>query len=265
MAESKRPGAGGRERVVDLGRLRRSCASCSLRALCLPDGLGPTDVECLDAVVQQCIPIDRGRELFHAGTEFHNLYVVRSGTVRTTQSVAPGDEQVIGFHLAGELLGLDAISAGRHQCTAVALERTSFCSVPFAELEDVATRVPGLQQQLLRIISREMVEEHKHLAALGRRSARERLALFLHSLAMRLERSGQSGEQFSLAMSRGDIASYLGLALETVSRVLTRLDEEGVIAIDRRKLRILDHKTLAAAAGDLPARERERIHPGRPS
>jgi CRP/FNR family transcriptional regulator, anaerobic regulatory protein len=250
MTDRESANAAGGDRVVDLGRLRRSCANCSLRSLCLPEGLPAGDIERLDSVVQQRLPIERGHELFHAGADFHNLYVVRSGSMRTTQAGAPGEEQVIGFHLPGELLGLDAISSGAHQCTAVALDRTSVCAVPFAELEEVAKRVPGLQQQLLRIISREMVEDHNHLAALGRRSARERLALFLHSLALRLERSGHAGDQFNLTMSRGDIASYLGLALETVSRLMTRLSEEGMIAIDRRNLRIVDREALAQAAGN---------------
>lgn len=265
MANRAYPSPEGSEPVVDIGRLRRSCAHCSLRTLCLPHGLPAADVERLDALVQQRLPIDHGHALFHSGEDFRNLYVVRSGSVRTTQVGAPGEEQVIGFHLPGELLGLDAISTGTHQCTAVALDRTSVCAVPFARLEQVAERVPSLQQQLLRIVSREMVEEHNHLAALGRRSARERLALFLYSLSVRLERSGQAGDRFSLTMSRGDIASYLGLALETVSRLMTRLAEEGVIAIDRRHLRILDRSALAAAAGNPAITDPAQARPGRPA
>lgn len=247
--------------VVDIGRLRRSCMTCSLRRLCLPDSLAAAEVEKLDEVVQQRVPLDRGAPLFHAGDAFHNLYVVRSGSIRSTQASTPGEEQVIGFHLPGELLGLDAISSGRHQCDAVALDRTSVCAVPFEQLEKVALKVPALQQQLLRIISREMVEEHGHLAALGRRSARERLALFLHSFAARLERSGHPGDEISLTMSRGDIASYLGVALETVSRLMTRLAEEGIIVIDRRQLRILDRAALARAAGVSETAEERRSRP----
>lgn len=260
MTDAGKAGGAASARVIDIGRLRRSCMNCSLRSLCLPEGLAVADVEKLDDVVQQRVPLDPGQPLFHAGDPFDHLYVVRSGSMRSTQAGAPGEEQVIGFHLAGELLGLDAISAGRYQSEAVALERTSLCAVPFVELERVALHVPGLQQQLLRIISREMVEEHKHLAALGRRSARERLALFLHSLALRLERSGLPGDAISLTMSRGDIASYLGMALETVSRLMTRLAEEGIIAIDRRHLRILDRAALAHAAGMVEPEARQQ-HP----
>ncbi len=238
------------EGVVDLGRMRRSCAACSLRSLCLPAGISGEDLHRLDAVVRARLPLTSGEGLFRAGDDFSNLFVVRAGCIRTTHPASDGDEQVIGFHLPGELLGLDAISDGYHQCDAVALERTSVCAVPFAQLEEVATHVPGLQHQVLRIISRELVQDQQHLAALGRRTARERLALFLHSLSQRLHAAGYSGEDFRLPMSRDDIASYLGLALETVSRLLGRLSHEGVIAVERRRVRVLDTAALALIGGD---------------
>lgn len=240
------------EGVVDLGRLRRSCAACSLRSLCLPAGVSSDDMHRLDAVIRGRLPLKAGEGLFRAGDELLSLFIVRAGCVRTTHSASDGDEQVIGFHLPGELLGLDAISDGQHHCDAVALERTSVCAVPFDQLEEVATHVPGLQHQILRIISRELVQDHQHLAALGRRTARERLALFLHSLSQRLHAAGYPGEDFRLPMSRDDIASYLGLALETVSRLLGRLSDEGVIAVERRRVQVLDAAALASIGGDEP-------------
>lgn len=242
--------SGDREGVIDLRRLRRTCADCSLRTLCLPAGISGDDLGRLEAVVQSRLPLKAGESLFRAGDRFENLYVVRGGCVRTTHPSGDGEEQVIGFHLPGELLGLDAIGGGRHHCNAVALERTHVCAVPFVQLEAVANRVPGLQQQMLRILSRETVQDHQHLIALGRRSARARLALFLHSLAERLEAAGYSGQAFRLPMSREDIAGYLGLALETVSRLLGRLAEEGVIEVDRRNVRVLDAAALAAIGGE---------------
>jgi len=239
-----------KESVIDLGRLRRSCSGCSLRSLCLPAGMSGEDLERLDAVVRTRLPLDSGDGLFRAGDGFGDLFVVRSGCIRTTHPSSDGDEQVIGFHLPGELLGLDAISEGRDHCDAVALERTSVCAVPFDQLEEVASHVPGLQHQMLRIVSRELVQEHQHLVALGRRTARARLALFLHSLSERLHAGGYSGADFRLPMSRDDIASYLGLALETVSRLLGRLSDEGVIAVERRRVRVLDAAVLAAIAGE---------------
>ena len=239
-----------KEGVVDLGRLRRSCVGCSLRSLCLPAGISGDDLERLDAVVRARLPLKTGDGLFRAGDSFSNLFVVRAGCIRTTHPATDGEEQVIGFHMPGELLGLDAISDGLHHCDAVALERTNVCAVPFDQLEDVASHVPGLQHQMLRIISRELVQDHQHLVALGRRTARARLALFLHSLSERLHVAGYSGDDFRLPMSRDDIASYLGLALETVSRLLGRLSEEGVIAVERRRVQVLDAETLASIAGE---------------
>ena len=242
-------GSGPEERIVDLRRLRRTCRDCSLRTLCLPAGIARSDLERLDAVVRSRMPLDRGEALFHAGDRFEHLYVVRSGSVRTTQPGPDGEEQVIGFHLPGELVGLEAISESVHHCAATALERTSVCAVPFDNLESVAAEIPALQKQLHRLISRELVQDQHHLIALGRRTARERIALFLHSLSERLEGAGYSGDDFRLTMSRDDIASYLGLALETVSRLLTRLAEDGVIEVDRRQVRILDRAALAQLAG----------------
>lgn len=251
----------GAERVVDLNRLRRSCSECSLRLLCLPAGVSREDVGQLDEIVKARLPLDRGEALFRAGDAFSSLYVIRSGSVRTARVSDDGDEQVIGFHLPGELVGLEGIGDDQHHCDAVALERTSVCALQLSQLEQVAARIPAVQQQFNRIMSREIMQDHAHLMALGRRTARERVALFLHSLSERLEEAGYDGGDFRLSMSREDIASYLGLALETVSRLLTRLSDEGVIAVDRRRLRIRDGAALAAAAGrtsSSPGRARDR-------
>jgi CRP/FNR family transcriptional regulator len=252
----------GADRVVDLRRLRRSCKDCSLRTLCLPAGVGRGDIERLDAVIRSRLPLDRGEALFHAGDAFESLFVIRSGTIRTTQPGPDGEEQVIGFHLPGELVGLEAISDETHHCEAVALERTSVCAVPFDHLQEVASEIPALQKQFHRLISRELVQDQHHLIALGRRTARERIALFVHSLGERLEGAGYDGTAFRLAMSRDDIANYLGLALETVSRVLTRLHEERIVDVDRRRVSILDAEALASVAGrpDHPVGQRSRSH-----
>ncbi len=248
------------EPIVDIRRLRRSCADCSLRTLCLPAQIEHEDVERLDALVRSRLPLDRGDTLYRVGESLDSLFVVRSGTIRTTQPGGEGEDQVIGFHIAGELVGLDAISDDRHHCTAVALERTSVCAIPFNRLQEVAGRIPGLQRQFLRIISREMVRDHDHLLALGRRTARERLALFLHALSMRLARSGHDGLDFRLSMSRDDMANYLGLALETVSRLLSKFVDEGVLHVDRRRVRILQPRRLAEIAGEPGQADEDRSH-----
>ena len=249
-----------REGVVDF-RSRRSCADCSLRSLCLPAGLTQAELQRLDQVVQARVPLDRGEAIFRAGNPFEHLYVVRTGSVRTIHPGSEGDDQVIGFHLPAELVGLDAISEGVHQCDAVALERTSVCALPFARLERIAAEIPALQRQLHRMISRQMNQDHLHLVAVGRRTARERLALFLHSLSERLASGGYSATDFRLSMSREDIANYLGLALETVSRLLTKLAEDGVIRVERRRVLVVDPEKLARIAG----RPLRRPHDSPPS
>lgn len=215
-----------------------------------------SDLQRLDEVIRSRVPLDRGESIFRTGDPFEHIYVVRSGSVRTVHPGPDGDDQVIGFHLPAELVGIDAISEGAHLCDAIALERTSVCALPFGRLEQVAAEYPALQRQLHTLMSRQMVHDHQHLVALGRRSARERLALFLHSLASRLERAGYSGVDFQLSMSRDDIANYLGLALETISRLLTRLAQEGVIKVNRRRVLIRDSRLLARIAGQ------PRLQPG---
>lgn len=236
-------------RVLDLQSLRRSCADCSLRLLCLPAGIAHGEFPQLEAVVRKPPPLKRGDPLFRVNDTFEHLYVVRSGSVKTVSPTYDGDTQIMGFHIPGEIVGLDAISSDRHQCDALALERTSVCAIPFTQLEQVSAQLPSLQRQLHRIISREIGHDHGHLAALGRQTARERLALFLFNLAHRLQNAGYSPTEFRLSMSREDIGNYLGLALATVSRLFSQLAEDGVVEIDRRQLRILQPQKLAQLAG----------------
>ena len=161
-----------------------------------------------------------------------------------------GESQVLGFHLPGEIMGLDAIAAGSHQCSAEALEHSSACEVPYEKIETVARELPGLQQQLMRVISREVQLDQRHLVMIGRRVALERLAIFLHSLSQRLARVRRDPHEFVLPMSRRDLANYLGLVIETVSRLFSRLAEMGVIAVDRKTIRILDPAKLREIAGE---------------
>ncbi len=235
---------------IDLRQLRQSCGNCGLSRLCLPASIGGDDLARLDHVVEVKRLVERERPLYTSGQPFRALYVVRSGAFKTFAADSEGASQVLGFHLPGEIMGLDAIAPGHHQCTAQALEKSSACEVPFGRLEQVARELPGLQQQLLRVISREIQQDHQHLVMIGRRVALERLAIFLLSLSERLQRMRRDPLLFVLPMSRGDIASYLGLVIETVSRLFSKLAELGVIQVERKTIRIVDPVRLRELAGE---------------
>ncbi|MDZ4811306.1 MAG: fumarate/nitrate reduction transcriptional regulator Fnr [Pseudomonadota bacterium] len=236
--------------TLDIGRLRASCSACGLSQLCLPAGIDGDDLLRLDAAVQQRRPLQRGQKLFEDGSTFHALFVVRSGTFKTYSTSADGEVQILGFHLPGEIIGFDALADDHHRCTAEALELASVCDVPFDGLQDVAHQVPGLHRQLLRIASREVVKDHEHLVMMGRKQAQERLAIFLRSLSDRQRRLRLVHDDFLLSMSRQDLANYLGLAIETVSRIFTRFEEMGVLSVERKRIRILDFARLDEIAGE---------------
>lgn len=237
---------------VDLRLLQTSCANCGLQQLCLPASIGGDDLPRLDKVVEVKKSLEREQALYASGQAFRALYVVRSGAFKTSAVDRQGEMQVLGFHLPGEIMGLDAIASGRHQCSAEALMKSSACEVPYDKLEEVAQALPGLQQQLMRVISREVQYDQRHLVMIGRKVAIERLAIFLHSLSQRLERVRRDPHLFVLPMSRRDLANYLGLVIETVSRLFSRLSEMGVIAVERKTIRILDPVKLRELAGELP-------------
>jgi len=234
--------------VVDLQQVKVACRSCTLHELCLPLGIEGEELERLDRIIRRRRPLRRGDYLFRRGDAFRALYAVRSGAVKTYTLDEAGREQVTGFHLPGELVGLDAIGEGRHPLAARALERTSVCEIPFERLEPLTAEIPGLRRQLLRLMSRELVEDEAHLALLGQRDAEGRLAAFLLSLSRRYARRGFSAEEFRLPMSRTDLASYLGLAVETVSRLFTRFQAEGLLEAERKQVRLLDPEGLQALA-----------------
>ncbi len=235
--------------VIELSQLRIACKDCSLFQLCLPHGISEADLALLDDIIDRRRPLARGKYLFEVGGPFRSIYVVRSGSVKTFAPTPDGEEQVTGFHLPGELVGLDAISTGTHPCSAVALETASFCEIPFDQLEDLSEEARGLGRQLLRILSREIHDDHELLKLMGKHSAEARLAALLVSFMSRLERRGLSGRDFHLSMSRHDISNYLGLAVETVSRVFSRFQQDGLLTVDRRHVIINDVERLKAVAG----------------
>lgn len=230
--------------VISIDKIKVACRDCSLASLCLPMGLKAEDVDRLDAIVKRSRPLQRGDNLFRAGDPFRNVYVVKTGAVKTFTQSNEGDEQVVGFHLPGEILGFDAIQDGSHGCNARALETTAICELPFDRLEDLSAGIPSLQHQMFRLLSKEIGQEADMMALLGRATAEERVASFLLSLSDRFHRRGFSATDFFLSMSRQEIGSYLGLALETVSRLFTRLQDESILKVERKHVQILDIERL---------------------
>ncbi|HHJ14911.1 MAG TPA: fumarate/nitrate reduction transcriptional regulator Fnr [Gammaproteobacteria bacterium] len=237
------------EKVASLREIRVACKACSLNEICLPVGIGKEDLERLDAIIDRKRPLARGDHLFRTGDAFRSIFAVRSGTLKTYTTSPEGQEQVMGFHLPGELVGLDAIASDSHPLSAKALETTSVCEIPFEDLESLSTQLPDLQRQMLRLMSQEIRNDEQNLLRLGQRSAEERLAGFLISLSNRFRRRGFSATQFNLTMSRGDIGNYLGLALETVSRLFTRFQNEGLIRVERKHVELLDRQRLCDFSG----------------
>lgn len=229
---------------LDLARLHKSCAHCSLQQLCLPAGIDAEELRRLDEIVKLRRPTQRNERLFRIADPLVSLYIARDGAFKTVSLSEQGEEQIVGFHLPGELIGLDALGHGVHRCEAIALTNANVCEVPLTQLTAVAAQLPRLQQQLLRVIGQGMGRDQDHLNMLVKRQANERIALFLHGLSERYQLIGQSALQFKLPMSREDIANYLGLALETVSRGFTRLQEDGVISVHGRLIGISDQRHL---------------------
>ena len=232
--------------VVTLGGLKAACATCNLYELCLPHGMKDADVAELERIVSRGRPIGRGRALFRINEPFRAIYVPRSGAVKTYTLGADGGEQIVGFHLPGEVIGLDGMVEHRHQVTAEALEIASVCEVPFDLLEHAAARVPALQHQLMRLMSREIAGKEQQLLTLGDHSPERRLALLLLDLSQRFMHRGFSASEFNLPMSRQDIAAYLRLAAETVSRAFGKLQREGLIEVSGRLVRIASTADLSA-------------------
>ena len=226
----------------NLYQLRRTCGTCSLSELCLPMGLPHDDMRRLETLVTPRGPIEEGEHLFRIGDPLRALFAVRGGFFKTYLIETTGREQVLGFHLPGELIGLDAIWPQKHQCSAVALNTASACELPYGAITDLSQQLPGLQQSMLRLLSKELALSH---SLAGDFTAEERVAGFLLSLASRLKMRGFSETHLTLAMSRRDLANYLRLATETVSRVFSRFEQEGLVAVDRREVTLRDPEKLA--------------------
>lgn len=225
-----------------------SCQDCAISELCLPVALLESEIEHLDSIIKRNRPMHKGEHLFRAGDPLQAVYAVRTGTLKTYTLGNDGTEQITGFHLPGEVIGLDAVHDHAHPSFAIALETTMVCAIPFNQLEELSGLIPNLRMQLLKVMSRE-IQSDQDLFQLSKKNAEERLAAFLMNLSGRYAKRGLSALNFILPMSRGDIGNYLGLTIETVSRLFTRYQKAGYIDSNGREIVLKDVKALSKLAG----------------
>lgn len=224
--------------------IKVACSNCNLRELCMPLGLSAAELDRIDDMVASRRKIKRGSTLFRNGERFSNLYAIRTGFFKTCVASEDGRDQVTGFQMAGEIIGLDGIVNDNHTCDAVALEDAEVCVMPFDRIEDLSREVNALQRHVHKIMSREIVRENGVMLLLGSMRAEERLAAFLLNLVQRLHARGFSQSELVLRMTREEIGSYLGLKLETVSRTFSRFVEDGIVEVKQRHVRIIDTDAL---------------------
>ena len=224
-----------------------ACSSCNLAELCLPIGLTPLEMQRLDELSMQKRGFSKGDYLYRSGDKFRSLFAINSGSFKTRILHEDGREQVTGFQMTGEIIGLDAISTDIHTCEAIAMENSGVCELPFHKLETLSRDIPSLQRHLHKIMSREIVRDQGIMLLLGSMRAEERLAAFLLTLSQRYAARGLSPTQFQLRMSRQEIGSYLGLKLETVSRAFSHFQEYGVISVKVRAIEIVNMTDLQAS------------------
>ena len=224
--------------------IKIACSNCNLRELCMPLGLTPTELDRIDEVVASRRKVKRGDMLFRNGDKFANLFAVRTGFFKTCITTEDGRNQVTGFQMAGEVMGLDGIVHDVHTCNAVALEDAEVCVMPFDRIEELSREVNALQHHVHKIMSREIVRENGVMMLLGSMRAEERLAAFLLNLMQRLHARGFSQSELVLRMTREEIGSYMGLKLETVSRTFSKFVEDGIIEVKQRHIRVLNGDAL---------------------
>jgi CRP/FNR family transcriptional regulator len=237
---------------MDSHTIKAACSTCNLRELCMPVDLSSSDLDRIDNIIQKRKRVKRGEQLFRNGDSFHALYAIRTGFFKTSVSSTDGREQVTGFQMAGEIMGLDGIVSDRHTCDAVALEDAEVCIMPFDRVEELSREITALQHHVHKIMSREIVREHGVMLLLGSMRAEERLAAFLLNLVQRLHSRGFSQSELVLRMTREEIGSYLGLKLETVSRTFSKFVEDGIVEVKQRHVKILDTEALSRMVNAQP-------------
>ena len=225
---------------ITVDGLKTACSQCNLVELCLPFGMSDRELSRLDELVGARRKVKRQHNLYRAGDPFEAIYAIRAGSFKTDVLLEDGREQVTGFQMTGEILGLDGISTESHSCNAVALEDSEVCVIAYEKLEQMSHEIEGLQLQFHKVMSREIVRDHGVMMLLGSMRAEERLAAFLLNMSQRFTARGFSASEFNLRMTREEIGSYLGLKLETVSRAFSRFQEDGLISVQQKHVQLLD-------------------------
>lgn len=226
------------------------CNTCSLSSLCLPVSLNMTEMERLDNIIEKSRPIKKGEHLFHQGETFTTVYAVRAGTIKSYTLTNEGEEQITGFYFPGELVGMSGVDGVTYPVSAKVLETTTVCEIPFERLDDLAGQMPELRRQMLRTMSKELRDDQQMMMLLSKKNAEQRVATFLIKLSTRFRARGYSATQFRLSMSRNEIGNYLGLAVETVSRIFTRFQAMSLIRVDGKEIELCNLSELYDLAGE---------------
>lgn len=230
------------------GSTKRStarCSACSMRAVCMPADLTPDELARLDSIIHTTRSLKRGDVLYRAGDAFQSIYAVRVGSFKTVVMHRDGREHVTGFQIAGESLGLDGVCTGHHNCDALALEDSQVCIIPFGQLESACREMRSMQHHIYQMMSGEIVRESSQMMLLGTMTAEQRVASFLLNLSRRFKARGYSAAEFHLRMTREEIGCYLGMKLETVSRMFSKFQREQLVDTNGKQIRILDAEALA--------------------
>ncbi len=217
-----------------------NCGNCRLNSICLPLALESDDIQQLDDIIQRSKPLQKSQHLYREGDDFQSVFAVRSGTLKAYKTTDDGREQVTGFYFPGEILGMDGISNNAHASSAKALETAAVCEIPFTSLERLSAMMPNLQRHFFQLMSREITEDQQLITLLSKNSADERVASLMLSISTRNSKRKLSATQFRLPMSRVDIGNYLGLTVETVSRVFSRMQKMEILLVDNKEIQILD-------------------------
>lgn len=235
--------------LIKLNFPKIDCHNCRLGNICAAGNLDDGEAELIEKSIIHMPPLKQGEYLFHQGDKFQSLYIIRSGSIKSFISSPDGEEQIVGFNFSGELLGLDAFKNGHHNSSAKALELTTLCKIAWKSFNILSQSCPHFHAQCLALFSNELIHIQETVMVMGQKTTEEKLASFLLAISSRMKERGYSDKEFLLSMSRNDIANFLGSASETVSRLLTKLQAEGILEVERRRIRIESLEQLNTVAG----------------